>query len=146
MAAYVSNVTTTTPKAYDTYTKFITITRTDTTAFQGVTLPKNAIPIGFYVLGQVASDAATTATVNVGTSATATEWLNAYDVKTAATATGYNPGGSKVVGTIIGVQLSADTPVYAKYAETGTASTTGGPWIVKIEYIGPQPTDSGLKY
>ena len=34
-------------------------------------------------------------------------------------------------------KLTADTPIYAKYAETGTASSTGGPWFVKIEYVVP---------
>jgi len=91
------------------------------------------------VATNVASDAASTATINLGTSATATEWINGYDVKTAATATGYNPVGSKIAGTVIATQLTVDTPLYAKYAETGTASSTGGDWYIKIEYLIPGP-------
>jgi hypothetical protein len=142
MASLYSNVTTTTPKAYDTLTKFVPVARTDTTAFVGVVLPKYAIPVGYYVLGRVASNAATTANINVGTSATATELVNAYDVKTAATATGYSAVGAAAVGAQIGVQRDADTPVYFKYAETGTASTAGGPWIVKVEYLIPGPGEN----
>jgi hypothetical protein len=142
MANKYSNVTTTTPKAYDTLTKFVPVVRTDTTAFVGLVLPKYAIPVGYYVLGQVASDAATTATVSVGTSATSNELVNGFDVKTAATGVGYNPVAGKAVGAAIGTQLTADTPVYFKYAETGTASTTGGPWIIKIEYLIPGPGET----
>lgn len=131
-----------TPKAYESLTKYIRVSRTDTTAFKALILPKYAIPVGFYVLGKVASDAASTATINLGTSATATEWINGYDVKTAATATGYNPVGSKIAGTVIATQLTVDTPLYAKYAETGTASSTGGDWYIKIEYLIPGPGET----
>jgi hypothetical protein len=29
----------------------------------------------------------------------------------------------------------ADRKIFAKYAETGTASTTGGPWNILVEYV-----------
>jgi hypothetical protein len=139
MAALTNTLSTITPKAYEGLTKFVVISRTDTTAFKAVELPKYAIPVGFYVLGQAASNAATTATISVGTSATATELISGYDVLTAASAVGYNVAGNKVAAGVMGKQLTADTVIYAKYAETGTASTAGGPWIVKIEYIVPGP-------
>lgn len=123
------------PKPRDSQEKVIKVVRTDTTAFQGAVLPKDAVITGWYVIGTVASDAATTATISVGSTATSNEYINGYDVKTAATATGYNPAGAKAVGTAMMSKLTSDTPVYAKYAETGTASTTGGPWYVKVEYV-----------
>lgn len=123
------------PKPRDAQEKVIKVVRTDTTAFIGAALPKDAVVTGLYVIGTVASDAATTATISVGTTATSNEIIDGFDVKTAATATGYNPAGSKAVGTYMMRKLTADTPVYAKYAETGIASTTGGPWYVKIEYV-----------
>jgi len=127
------------PKPRATQTKFIKVVRTDTTAFQGAYLPKDAVVVGLYVIGQVASDAASTATIGIGTTTSANEIMAAYDVKTAATGEGYNPAGAAAVGTYMAEKLTADTPVYAKYAETGTASATGGPWFVKIEYavVGP---------
>ena len=127
------------PKPRELITKFFKVSRTDTTAAQKTALPKFAIIAGAYVVGGVASDAATTATISFGSTTTATEYVSGYDVKTAATATGYNPVGSKAVGAAFGTPLATDLPVYAKYAETGTASTTGGPWIVKLEYFVPGP-------
>jgi hypothetical protein len=92
-----------------------------------------------YVIGHAASNAVTTATVSVGTTATANELLDAFDVKTAATGEGYNPAGAAAVGTAFMSKRTADTPLYAKYAETGGASSSGGPWFVKIEYFVPGP-------
>lgn len=127
------------PKPRDTQEKIVKVVRTDTTAFLGAELPRDAVISGLYVIGTVASDAATTATVSLGTSASANELINGFDVKTAATATGYNPAGSKAVGTAMMTKLTVDTNLYAKYAETGTASTTGGPWFIKVEYFVPGP-------
>jgi hypothetical protein len=139
MPRYTTVVSTITPKAYDILTKFIEVKRTDTTAFMGIQLPKYAVIIGMYVLGQAASDAATTATVSIGTtSANSNEILNAFDVK-GTTGLGYNPAANKLVGTYAGHKLTADTQIWAKYAESGTASTTGGPWIVKVDYTIPGP-------
>lgn len=130
------------PKTRESLEKTVKIVRTDTTAFVGAWLPKDAVITGMYVVGAAASDAATSASVNVGSTATATEYLAAFDVKTAATGEGYNPAGAAAVGTAFMTKLTADTPVYAKYIEAGTASTVGGPWYVKIEYsvVGPGET------
>jgi hypothetical protein len=122
------------PKTRESYEKFIKIVRTDTTAFVGAKLPKDAVITGLYVIGHAASDAATTAVVSIGSTSSANEYLASFDVKTAATGEGYNPAGAAAVGTAMCAKLTGDVDVYAKYAETGTASTTGGPWFVKIEY------------
>jgi len=122
------------PKVRESLEKVVKIVRTDTTAFVGAWLPKDAVITGMYVVGQAASNAGTTATIDVGTTATANELLASYDVKTAATGEGYNPAGAAAVGSAFMEKLTADTPVYAKYTESGTASSAGGPWFVKIEY------------
>lgn len=122
------------PKVRDSLEKVVKIVRTDTTAFVGAWLPKDAVITGMYVIGAAASDAATTAVISVGSTSSANEYLASYDVKTAATGEGYSPAGAAAVGSAFMSKLTTDTPVYAKYAETGTASTTGGPWYVKIEY------------
>jgi len=139
MAALTTVVSTITPKAYESYAKYAVVTRTDTTAFKAFILPKTAIIVGMYVLGQAVSNAGTTATVNAGSTTAATEFLSAYNVLAAATGQGYNPVSSAMPASIIGKQLTVDTPFYAKYAETGTASSSGGPWIIKVEYIIPGP-------
>ncbi len=111
------------------------VARTDTTAKELCTLPAGAIPVGIRLASTAASNAATTATLSVGTSGgAATTWLNAVDVKTAATGQGSlipaNSGSTK-----LGTALAADETVTGTYAETGAASTAGGPWIVVIEAL-----------
>lgn len=131
-----------TPKARGTLTKMGSIARTNTTAVDLFSLPKSAIIVGIYVIGGVASDAATTATIGIGSSASANEYMTGYDVKTAATGVGYNTAAGKAVGSALGTKLTSDKNVYGIYAESGTASTTGGPWIVKVEYYIPGPGET----
>lgn len=127
------------PKPRANQYKVVKIVRTDTTAFVGAHLPKDSVITGIYVVGAAASDAATSAVIDVGTTSTATELLASYDVKTAATGEGFNVAGGAAVGSALMVKQTSDKPIYAKYTEAGTASTTGGPWYVKIEYtvVGP---------
>ncbi len=138
MPQVVLRPSTVTPKAREGLVKYIQVARTDTTAFDAVVLPATAVITGVYVLGSVASNAATTATVTVGYSAGGTEVLNAFDVKT--NGKGYNPAGATT--SVAGTQLTTDQHLYAKYAETGTASTAGGPWYVKVEYTIPGPGET----
>ena len=123
-------VTTISPSAVEIYTKTAQVLRTDTARFDAFALPKGAVISGVYVVGTTASDAATTATITVGTGASGTELINGYSVKAN---NGFNPVGSSA-GSYVGTQLTSDTLFKAVYAETGTASTTGGPWLVKVEY------------
>lgn len=110
--------------------KTFTISRSETTAAEKLKLPKGSRVIAIVANSTAASNAQTTATISIGTSATATEWVNAQDVKTTASGKGtvlYNGAGAIGVGA-----LSADATVYAKYAETGSASNAGGPWNITI--------------
>lgn len=127
------------PKPREAIEKVVKIVRTDTTAFVGAVLPRDAVITGMYVIGAAASDAGTSASISVGSTSSANEYLSAFDVKTAATGEGYSPAGAAAVGTAFMSKLTSDLPVYAKYTEAGTASTVGGPWYVKIEYtvVGP---------
>jgi hypothetical protein len=129
------------PKARDSLTKYIQIARADTTAAVKAWLPRDAILSGLYVIGAVASDATTSASISVGTTATANEFIDAFDVKTAATGEGYNPAGAAAVGSAMATKLTVDTPVYAKYTFSG-ANTTGGPWTVKVEYFVTGPGET----
>lgn len=128
------------PKPRESLSKYVSMTYADTTAFVGCVLPKDSMIVGMYVIGSAASNSATSASVNVGTSATATEWLSAFDVKTAATGEGYNPVGAAAVGSAFCTKLTADTPVYFKYVESGAASA--GAWTIKIEYMFTGPGES----
>lgn len=129
-------ITNTTPPASCIHTKIVQVARTDTTAFEAFVLPKHAVIAGAYVMGGVASDAGTSAVIDLGTNpGTADEIIDSFDVKT--NGKGYFAVGA-TTGTAHGTQLTADTLYKAKYTESGTASTTGGPWLVKVEYYIPQ--------
>jgi hypothetical protein len=101
-----------------------------TTGTAIATLKKGSRILGFLLNG-VASDAGTSATLSFGNTATATEYVNGADVKTAAAGVGPTllPGVSGLLGTV----LTVDTVIYAIYAETGTASNAGS-WKVAIIY------------
>jgi len=125
-----------TPTAIECLTKTIQVARTDTAAFDAFVMPKDAIICGIYVLGVTASDAGTTAIIDIGTNpATADEVLDSFSVKTSGD--GYFAAGA-AAGTALGVKHTADTLYKAAYSETGGAATTGGPWLVKVEYYFPQ--------
>jgi len=130
------------PKPRELLTKIFKISRSDTTGTKKAALPKSAYILGAYVIGGTASDAATSATISFGSSATATEYVSGYDVKTAATGEGYSAVGAAAVGSAFGTALASDVTIYGIYAESGTASTTGGPWIVKLEYFVPGPGEA----
>lgn len=109
------------------------IARTDTAAKTLGYLPANAIISAITVKNPVASNAATTATISVGKSGgTGTEYVNAQDVKGAAL-------GQVVPTTVATLDTigTANVTVTGIYAETGAASTTGGPWTVFIHYYVP---------
>lgn len=133
-------VTATTPPSLEILNKVVQVARTDTTAFNAFVIPKGAVIAGAYVLGPVVSDAATTAIVDVGTNpGSADELVDSFSVKT--NGKGYHAVGS-AGGTSMGTQLTADTLYKAMYSETGAASSTGGPWLVKVEYYFPQTGNS----
>lgn len=123
------------PPPKDVQVKVFQVLRTDTTATVKMMLPGDATIIDILIIG-VASDAATTATLSVGTSVTSTELINAQDVKTAG-------GMIRPLATLSAVNLpnlentpiTKDILIYAKYAETGTASTVGGPYYVFVYHV-----------
>lgn len=110
-----------------------TIARTDVTPKNLFVLKAGSIPIRISYFAAVASNAVTSAVISVGRTGTVTYFMNASDVKTAATATGQQTPSTNV--TNMHAPLTADTQVVGAYLETGGASTTGGPWTVMIEYI-----------
>lgn len=128
-------VSSTTPPAAYLLAKTVQVTRTDTTAFDAFVLPKGAVIAGAYVAGPLASNAVTSAVIDVGTNpGTADEIVDSFDVKT--NGKGYfNVAGAG--GTSMGTQLTADTLYKAKFTQVG-GDSAGGPWLVKVEYYIPQ--------
>lgn len=109
------------------------VARTDTTAKTLGVVPRGGIPVSVMWTGVANSDAATTATLSAGYT-TGAEFINAVNVKTGSTSQNVPASGAA-----LGAALSStvDTTITGIYAETGTASTTGGPWTVVIGYFMP---------
>ena len=138
-------VTALTPSAKQVYCKAFQIARTDTTASVKAILPANATIIGISLFSPAVSDAATTATVSIGTTSSANELVNGANVKAAAgiiaLATTAPSTYLQTDTTAPSTYLQTDTTalsdffIYAKYAETGTASTAGGPYTVFISFV-----------
>lgn len=112
------------------------ISRSMTTATQLATLPRGSVILGFILSGSH-SDAGTTATVSIGSSTNANEFVNGQSVLSAGAGDGVNllKGVAGAVGLMPagGIPTTAATQVWAIYAETGTASTVGS-WVVHILY------------
>lgn len=109
------------------------IARTNTSGSAAVlgVLPQDAQMIGVTVYGGTGSNAGTTAAVSVGlASGTGHEILNGDSVLGAAGLGQYTPSGATLLG-----KQTADQTITGFYAETGTASTTGGPWTVVVEFV-----------
>lgn len=122
--------------ARDVLVKSFSIARTDTTAAIKAQLPAGAVPIMFVINGTVSSDAGTTGTVSIGTSSASNQYVNGYDVKGNGASAAILPaiGGIGAVASATSVPRGLPVTIYGKYAETGTASTTGGPWTIDVLY------------
>jgi hypothetical protein len=83
------------------------------------TLEAGCIPLTVHTYVSTAFNAGTTNTLDVGVPGT----IGGYGpaASTLAGATGYKTA----TGTLTGIPLAADTPIYAKYGQTGTAATAG---------------------
>lgn len=125
--------TTNIPVSKDVVVKAFKVSRTDTTAALKAVLPADASIINIDIFG-VASNAGTTATLSIGTSATSNEIVNAQSVLTGGkinVATAWSTNYPNVQP----VPLVGDIQLYAKYAESGTASSAGGDWTVVVYYV-----------
>ena len=114
---------------------FGSLARSDTTAKELFRLSAGDIPIGVRVQPHgAASNAGTAASISVGSTSNVSYFLAGFDVK-GTTLTG---GGLQSVPSSVAnlyVPLAFDTIVEATYAEAGTASTSGGPWVIEFEVL-----------
>lgn len=131
------------PKNRDAGCKLATVSYLDTTAREIMVLPKWAVITGIYVIGSATAAGGTlsAATLNIGSSTTATEYMAAFDVF-GTSGEGYWAAGAAAVGSALATPLTADQHVYAKYIETAGSGATAGSWTIKVEYFvtGPQET------
>jgi hypothetical protein len=115
------------------------VARSNTTAFKVAVLPEDATILGVrYYNNTAVSNAGTTATVTItatplGPGSGGQYTLGTYDAKGTSTGSGFVSSSTEFNLSRAGAQLG-DILIKAVYAETGTASTSGGPWIFLIEY------------
>lgn len=117
-------------------TKLFQVPRSQTTNTLEAVLPAAASILGFRLYQVTASNAATTAVVTIDDGSD-TAFYATVDVKGSAVGTVY-VNAKNVPQLEPGTGLSfpvKDRKIFAKYAETGTASTTGGPWNILVEYV-----------
>lgn len=132
IAAY--GPTAVTPAGKDVLVKVFAINRTDTVAAVKCVLPADSTIIDMRVFTQTASDAATTATISVGIPGANTQFLNTVDVKTAAGKIAVTTKAANLMN-LENIPVGPDIQINGVYAETGTASTVGGPFYVTVEYV-----------
>lgn len=123
-----------TPVAKTPQISVFQVSRTDTVSSVKDMLPADATLL--YILREagVASDAATTATVTItmaNNSGTVSTFAD--NVKANGATTGFVNMTS--LPNVEPIPLTGDLTISAVYAETGTASTTGGPWNYIVSYV-----------
>lgn len=122
------------PTSKDLVVKAFSVPRTQTVAALEAVLPADASIVEITSAAGVASDAATTATVtitvadNSGTIST-----GVFNAKTNGAIATLVP--QSALPNIQPSPLNGDLRISAVYAETGTASTTGGPWVFFVKYV-----------
>lgn len=112
-------------------TKIASLLRTNTVDTNLFTLPAGAIPIDLKVWFATGSNAGTSANISVGVTGSDTTFLSAFDVKGTAPGAQSRPAATNLFAA---QSTSQQTQVVGKYAETGSASTAGGPFWLAVDY------------
>lgn len=125
--------TATTPPNKDIQVKVYGVTRQDTANPVKCVLPADATIIDIAIVSPNNNDAGTTATVSVGIPGNATYFVNDTNVKVPF----YQrpTSGVRNIPNFENTPLGGDILITSNYIETGTVSTTGGPYYVIVEYV-----------
>lgn len=122
------------PSGKDIQTKTFVIARTESASTLKMVLPADASVVEVSKFGSTNSDAGTSSTLNIaianngGTISSGTN-----DLKTAGVTTSHIQMSN--LPNLQPVPLNGDLRITASVTEVGTASTTGGPWYVKVLYV-----------
>jgi len=111
------------------------VARTDTSAKDLFTLKAGDIPVRIFTWGTAASNAGTSATISLGSTSNVAYFLAGLDVKSTTLTSGGLGQAVPSSAANLATPLAFDTTVQATYAEGGSASSTGGPWIVYMEVL-----------
>lgn len=122
------------PPGKPVYTKVFQVTRTNTATTLKAMLPAQASILAINQKVGAVSNAGTTAAITLTvTSNAGTLSTGALDALTAGTSDVNVPMTS--LPNIEPLPLAGDISISAIYAETGTASTLGGPWNFVVTYV-----------
>lgn len=124
-----------TPPTKNSQAKYFQLARTDTTSTVKAMLPAQTSIVGLRFYANANSNAGTTATATI--TATYTDGT-VIGTGTVNLLTGGNTTSQIQFTGIPNIEplpLKGDINISAVYAETGTASTAGGPWVIGIEVV-----------
>ena len=120
------------------------VLRSNTTPVKVAVLPADATILGFQYFIQTPSNATTTAIVTLTGQGVGPQGQTfAFGSQSVLAAAGNTGWMNATVNILTGIfnlerapatQTSGDIIIYATYSETGTASTTGGPFYFVIDY------------
>lgn len=124
-----------TPSGKPDSQKFFQTSRTDTAAgILKAVLPAQSSVFAVTLYGSSNSNAGTTATVTVQISNnTGVISTGTVNVLTGGATTAFIP--MTALPNIEPLPLLGDLKITAQYAETGGASTLGGPWVIGVSYV-----------
>lgn len=121
------------PSGKPAYVKVVQVSRTDTASTLKAMLPAQASILNIDILASTNSNAVTTAAVTLTvTNNTGTISTGSVDVKTLGATT--NNVTMTNLPNLEPLPLQGDIKINAVYAETGGASSAGGPWNFVIWY------------
>ena len=126
--------TATTPLSKSAMELFFQVTRQTLASTLKLVLPADASITSVSLFGSTASNAATSATVTINISNNSgVISTGSYDVKANGATTGALNMSN--LPNLEPLPLNGDLQVSAVYAETGTASTLGGPWTMRVGFV-----------
>lgn len=135
MAQSVASTSSTFPRGRQILAFTGSVATTDTTAKDLFQLKAGDIPLRLSIFGTTASNAGTSARISIGSTSNVAFFAAAIDVKGSTLTSGGLGQSVPSSAANLMIPLSFDTTVQATYAEAGTASTAGGPWVVVMEVL-----------
>jgi len=122
------------PAAKDLQIKVFQVTRSNTASTLKAVIPADASITSVKLFGSSNSNAGTTATLTINVNNnTGTISTGSVNLLTGGATTGAIQ--MSALPNIEPLPLLGDLQIFAQYAETGAASSAGGPWFVEVQYV-----------
>ncbi len=122
------------PASKSDTSKFFQASRTDTSARVAALLPAQSSVFEISLFAGGNSNAGTTATLTV-TISNNSGVISTGSVNVLTNGNTTAPIAMSALPNIEPVPLNGDLKISVQYAETGTASSAGGPWVLRVNYV-----------